>query len=92
MKWDNPWADTEGFIDLGIHTVLEYNATRCTVYELYALVNKNTIDFGARYGNEGNEYISGAAYRHGNEWEVSMGGIVALAAARYFANHHKKGE
>lgn len=91
-KFENPWADTEGFIDLGY---LAYQAEDGDhYYELYALVNRSepfgsrNIDFGARYGDEGSFYLSGSAYLT-KSWEiVSASAPILLAMARYFANHH----
>jgi hypothetical protein len=59
-------------------------------YELYALVNPNnpySINFGARYGNAGEEYISGEAHFSEGSWEIYGNWQICLAAARFFANH-----
>jgi hypothetical protein len=92
MRFTNPWGDHEGFISLGTHTYSDSN-NALVYFEVYALTNldPHTIDFGARYDDEPSSYLSGSAFFHKGIWEISCGGSALLtAAARYFANHHKK--
>lgn len=83
----NPYAGDDGYISLGTRYVSDLGVAK--TYDLYALVSPSAsrIDFGARFGNEPEEYLSGEAYRKDNgEWELYVGGETAIAAARYFAN------
>ena len=88
MKYQNPWANEPGFIDLG-NFITNKNGS-ITHYDLYALIStKKDISFGARYSSEEPHYISGTAYRvFTGEWQLYVCDITAIAAARFFANHH----
>ena len=91
-KFDNPYSDMPGFVDLGqhIYSTRRGNKTRIHQYDLYALVGTKHINFGARYSNELPGYISGSAdLQKDGKWHI-LGATseIALAAARYFANHH----
>lgn len=74
-------------IPLGTHNVTING--KITSYALYALnEEKDRVSFGARYGNEPWEYLSGEARKQENgEWSIFAHDVVALAASRYFANH-----
>jgi hypothetical protein len=61
MLYENPWSDVEGFTFLGTY---ESPAGYGTI-ELYALTkpdylsNYAGVALGARYGNDGGDYLSG---------------------------------
>ena len=110
LRYDNPYNDgAPDFIDLGpyIRGKLINGIETEEYYQLYALLHKDPtrISFGAKYGTEDYQYLSGGAdyvtvtdwgddrvpvYR--KEWVITGGDVIHLAAARYFANHHYKGE
>lgn len=91
---DNPYSDAENFVDLGQWSIARIRAKGETVekYDLYALVNPwGDISFGAKYGPEEHEYLSSNAHQRVNgEWDVWGSQATLMAAARYFANHHKE--
>ena len=94
INFDNPWSDSSGFIDLGEYRI-NYSkdiGKPNELYDLYALVENNgkTVHFGARYGDEGSYYISGDARLYDDEWNFFICAVTAVAAGRYFANHHNK--
>ena len=69
-RFENPWKDNKNFVDLGHYDIYEGRNHHKTKYDLYALVDplhdKAPIDslwrvsLGARYSDEGSEYISGS--------------------------------
>jgi len=95
MYWDNnPFNDSNHFVDLGSYSITDATSLRVvtTNYDLYALVQPNgTIDFGAKYGANDEQYESGMAHKKQNgKWKFYVNRATAIAAARYFANHHYK--
>ena len=92
MHYKNPYADAQGFIDLG-----EYNLTIDTgeqeTYDLYAIKRtESQISFGAKHGESDDEYLTGCAIYSDTRkrWSIlTSGQAVALAAARYFANFNE---
>jgi|DeeseametaMP1139_FD_contig_123_330_length_1024_multi_4_in_2_out_0_1 hypothetical protein len=66
-KYINPWSSGPGYIYLGAVTVSTNvfgGKPIQTRYELYAIENQNHLEdtaFGARYGDEGQEYYSGSS-------------------------------
>ena len=95
VHFDNPWDTSSGFIDLGEYRI-NYSKSigkPDELYDLYALVENDgkTVHFGARYSDTGYDYISGDARQDENgSWHFFIGAVTGIAAARYFANHHKE--
>jgi len=85
MKYkNNRFSTSKGFKYLGQHN------NGSNQYDLYAIVNPSgNIDFGARYGEEDSQYLSGEFVmdKDGNHF-LSVSNITAIAAARFFANHY----
>ena len=79
-KFINPWADSPSFIDLGPYCPPTRMGDRPRPVDLYALVQTDgTVEFGARYSNNGEDYISG------HLTDGMRGGIEMVAAhAAYF--------
>jgi len=97
FNWHHPiaWVNHPGFVSLGEYRI-QRGAERDSpvdIYDLYAIraSSGRSIDFGARYGNEPHEYLSGEAFLPRNDmtWDLVVSGVTAIAAARYFANHHE---
>ena len=92
MRYTNPWAGKPGFVDLGTLSWIDLTGDSPVrrYYDLYALTNeRNTrsVDLGARYGNEGSQYLSGTAEQTTTgEWEFRGGKAILTAAAKYLAN------
>ena len=88
MHYRNPWA-TNGapFVDLGSDVIPEREKFHRV--DFYALPEPGYIQFGARYGNDPEQYVGGFAHRAAstNKWEIVGDGWIHRAAARYFANH-----
>jgi len=83
MEYDNP-ADLT-FVNLGKLKI------ETDVYGLYALEASEDISFGARYGNDASKHLGGFAFRENGKWELHADNLpVAVAMARYFANHRGK--
>lgn len=92
-KFHNPYAGGDRFVDLGEYRFGKMRGDGQIVthhYDLYALIQSDRdISFGARYGNEDHEYLSGTAFKNQQgKWDLYCGEILSHAAARYFANHH----
>jgi hypothetical protein len=92
MNWNNNrYANDPDFVDLG-----EFNINRLGKtchYDLYALVGNKEISFGAKYGENDEDYESGKAYLLSNgQWSIWGGQATLLAAARYFANKYQQKE
>lgn len=90
-RFTNPWADSDQFIPLGSYdyTIVHERESIHRRYDLYALYNPgaNKVSFGARYGNQPEQYLSGAAHcGKDGRWEIYGGRELAMAAARFFAN------
>ena len=87
MRWDNPWKDTEGFIDLG---PLNIGGIHPILADLYVFPGSNgkTLHFGGRHSDEGCDYTSGDCYKSNGKWIIRGGLVIQTAAARYFANYH----
>ncbi len=82
-RFTNPWADSEGFIPLGEYC--EITRERLTYYDLYALVSHtgtdlHEISLGARYSNDGPDYISGSL---DTGWQYGSSKPMAEAARRF---------
>jgi len=75
-KFINPWIEAQGFVDLGVYS---YDGE---YYELYAFEGKDGPHFGARFSNEGADYISGHVFR-GEDIRPQSAPIL-LAMARYY--------
>lgn len=76
MRYENPWADSDGFLYLGDYDIIPYDhKTRLpdiVWYDLYALEPQNIekyrgkpwilhcVSLGARYSNVDSEYLSGS--------------------------------
>jgi len=90
-RYTNPWTTSPDFVDLGPYDI-GYLDKPTDRYDLYALIqDAHCISFGARYGNEDHEYLSGEAFKLPNgTWELYVSRELAIAAARYFANYYKE--
>ena len=80
-RFDNPWKDSKGFVCLGRYQRYEGTKGNPVKYDLYALVSQGikskapdtalwSVDLGARYSDEGSEYISGSldtGWKYGDE-------------------------
>lgn len=86
-KYTNPYAVSEGFVDLGPVAMNSFGLL--THYDLYALIQDQThVSFGARYGNEGHEYLSGTATLNDDaEWDLYGGFEIYIAMARFFSKY-----
>ena len=58
MNYTNPWENVKGFKDLG-----DYDDNG-VLYDLYCFPcpDMKSLNIGARYSNEGHDYISGSIY------------------------------
>jgi len=99
IVFGNPYSRVTGFIPLGPYkfsrvTTTETGATQLVseAYDLYAIMSQaNQVSFGARYGEGEGEYLSGSAYKkQDGQWELTVFGPTAIAAARFFANHFER--
>ena len=93
-RFANPWGHNTYFLNLGHYDVGTVSGPTDR-RDLYALLRSKdgedqaTVHFGARYGDEPHEYQSGEAFYSDGQWNLYVNGATAIAAARYFANHHK---
>lgn len=84
-KFDNPWADSEKFISLGTYYIWTLDGQK-KHYDLYALADLNKtntlwdVQLGARYSNEGGDYISGYL---DFGWEYNSNKPIHTAAMRF---------
>ncbi len=94
LRYSSP--DSEHIINLGHYDIKRYIPDRIPElrrYDLYAInAQKDSVSFGARYGDNDDEYRSGEAHKINGKWVIYAGGPLAIAAARYFANIHKEGK
>ena len=96
IRFVNPYASRPDFVFLG-HYDMGYigddrGGTFISRLDLYALTDSHAngkwISFGARYGDEPSEYLSGEAVRgEDKQWVIVGGDAINRAAAVYFANH-----
>jgi hypothetical protein len=99
-RFNNDFSDAATFIDLGTADYGDWTNGKCkNVYrDLYAIThlegerNRQYIDFGCKWSDEPGDYSSGSADKCNgyDEWVIIGSDDIALAAARYFANHHYK--
>jgi hypothetical protein len=82
MKFINPFENSSGFIDLGPYEIHYIRSCGSEYYDLYAIDCGSHIDFGARYGSNDSDYISGGCF----DGKEMLGGAapILMAATRYY--------
>ena len=94
LRYENRYSNHPAFIDLGPYSYDDEKG-KSQYFQLYAIIRRDgSIDFGAKYGPEDSEYLSGeSAYNPDTKQYTIYCGHKALlmACSLYFANHHNKG-
>lgn len=97
MRFINPWKDVQGFCNLGTYQMGYLDGREPDYYELYGWLQldergvQRSLTLGARYGNEGHEYLSGECWydKTTGTWNIRPASApILLAAARYFADFY----
>ena len=97
-RFENHWSKQFNFIDLGTadYDVVGGGESRTIYRDLYAITHHERdapfIDFGCRFSDTDHDYASGSAIQanDSDRWIITGPDSIALAAARYFANHYAR--